>query len=197
MAFLVLLQGILQARGFNMPAKSKAQFRLMQAVEHNPKLAKKTGISKGVAEDFIAATPSAKKLPEYKAEGGGLYANVHAKQKRIAEGSGEKMRKVGSKGAPTASAFKESAKTAKMKEGGVSLSVGKGEKLPVERGAGLTAKGREKYNRETGSNLKAPQPQGGARKDSFCARMSGVVENAKGEAPRAKASLKRWKCPGW
>ena len=51
--------------------------------------------------------------------------------------------------------------------------------------------------KETGSNLKAPQPQGGARKDSFCARMSGVVEHSKGDAPRAKASLKRWKCPNW
>jgi hypothetical protein len=45
----------------------------------------------------------------------GLYANIHAKQKRIAEGSGEKMRKAGSKGAPTAKAFKQSAKTAKKK----------------------------------------------------------------------------------
>ena len=43
----------------------------------------------------------------------GLYANINAKQKRIADGSGEKMRKVGSKGAPTAKAFKQSAKTAK------------------------------------------------------------------------------------
>lgn len=45
----------------------------------------------------------------------GLYANIHAKRKRIAEGSGEKMRKPGSKGAPTAKAFKQSAKTAKKK----------------------------------------------------------------------------------
>ena len=127
----------------------------------------------------------------------GLYDNIHAKRKRIAAGSGEKMRRVGSKGAPTADAFKQSAKTAKMKDGGPSLAVGKGEKLPVSKGAGLTQKGREKYNRETGSNLKAPQPQGGARKDSFCARMSGVVEHSKGDAPRAKASLKRWNCPGW
>jgi hypothetical protein len=127
----------------------------------------------------------------------GLYANINAKRERIAEGSGEKMRRVGSKGAPTADAFKQSAKTARMKEGGVSLSVGRGEKLPVSKGAGLTQKGREKYNRETGSNLKAPQPQGGSRKDSFCARMSGVVEHSKGDAPRAKASLKRWDCPGW
>ena len=43
----------------------------------------------------------------------GLYANIWAKRKRIAEGSGEKMRRVGSKGAPTAKAFNESAKTAK------------------------------------------------------------------------------------
>lgn len=43
----------------------------------------------------------------------GLYANIWAKRKRIAAGSGEKMRKVGAKGAPTAKAFKQSAKTAK------------------------------------------------------------------------------------
>ncbi len=127
----------------------------------------------------------------------GLYANINAKRERIAKGSGEKMRKPGAAGAPTAEAFKQSAKTAKMKDGGPSLAVGRGEKLPESKGAGLTAKGRAKYNRETGSNLKAPQPQGGARKDSFCARMSGVVEHAKGDAPRAKASLKRWNCPGW
>ena len=43
----------------------------------------------------------------------GLYANIHAKRKRIKAGSGEKMRKPGSKGAPTAKAFKDAAKTAK------------------------------------------------------------------------------------
>ena len=49
------------------------------------------------------------------AEGGkvGLYANINAKRKRIAAGSGEKMRRVGSKGAPTSQAFINSAKTAK------------------------------------------------------------------------------------
>ena len=45
----------------------------------------------------------------------GLYSNIHAKRKRIAAGSGEKMRKPGSKGAPTASAFRQSAKTARKK----------------------------------------------------------------------------------
>jgi hypothetical protein len=43
----------------------------------------------------------------------GLYENIHAKRKRIAAGSGEKMRKPGSKGAPSAKAFKQAAKTAK------------------------------------------------------------------------------------
>jgi hypothetical protein len=46
----------------------------------------------------------------------GLYANIAAKRKRIAEGSGEKMRKVGSKGAPSAKDFKDAAKTAKKKK---------------------------------------------------------------------------------
>ena len=45
----------------------------------------------------------------------GLYANVNAKKKRIAAGSGEKMRKVGSKGAPTAKAWRDSKKTAKKR----------------------------------------------------------------------------------
>ena len=45
----------------------------------------------------------------------GLYANINAKRKRIAAGSGEKMRKPGTKGAPTAAAFKTAAKTAKKR----------------------------------------------------------------------------------
>ena len=46
----------------------------------------------------------------------GLYANIHAKRKRIAAGSGEKMRKPGSKGAPTKAQFKKAAKTAKKRK---------------------------------------------------------------------------------
>ena len=86
-----------------------------------------------------------------------------------------------------------------MAKKSVSLSVGRGEKLPTKQGAGLTAKGRAKYNRETGSNLKAPAPNpkteaDKGRKKSFCSRMKGVVAKAKGPATRAKASLKRWNC---
>jgi hypothetical protein len=86
-----------------------------------------------------------------------------------------------------------------MPKKSASLSVGRGEKLPVSRGAGLTAKGRAKYNRATGSDLKAPAPNPRTksekgRKASFCARMAGVVRKAKGPATRAKASLRRWNC---
>jgi hypothetical protein len=85
-----------------------------------------------------------------------------------------------------------------MSKDNPSLSVGRGEKLPVSQGAGLTAKGRAKYNRETGSNLKAlaPNPRtekDAARKKSFCARMAGVVRKSK-NSERAKASMRRWKC---
>ena len=83
-----------------------------------------------------------------------------------------------------------------MARGGKSpnLSVGRGEKLSVKEGGGLTAKGRAKYNRATGSNLKAPvtedNPTGkrAARKKSFCARSRGW----KGE--RGLAARRRWKC---
>ena len=89
------------------------------------------------------------------------------------------------------------------KKKGPSLSVGRGEKLPVSKGAGLTAKGRAKYNRETGSNLKPPAPnpktkKDKARRESFCARMMGMpgpMKDEKGRPTRKAASLKRWNCP--
>lgn len=79
-----------------------------------------------------------------------------------------------------------------MKKKGVSLSVGRGEKLPVSKGAGLTAKGRAAYNAKTGSNLKAPAPnpktkKDAARKKSFCARSQSW------DGERGKAARKRWK----
>ena len=76
--------------------------------------------SRGMGAIAPSKMPKAKKrrdntdFDQY-AEGGpaGLYANIHAKQKRIAAGSKEKMRRAGSKGAPTNQAFVNSAKTAK------------------------------------------------------------------------------------
>lgn len=167
-----------------MPSKSPAQHRLMEAAAHTK--GGYGGVPQKVGKEFAKAD---------KMKSGGLYANIHAKQERIAHGSKEKMRKVGAPGAPTKQAFIESAKTAK-KDGGPVLSIKKGEKLPASKGAGLTQKGRDKYNRATGSNLKAPQASG-SRHDSFCARMSGMpgpMADDKGEPTRKAASLKRWHC---
>jgi hypothetical protein len=82
-----------------------------------------------------------------------------------------------------------------LDEEGPSLSVGRGEKLPVSRGGGLTAKGRARYNRETGSNLQAPvtgdvKPGSKAanRRNAFCSRS----RSWKGE--RGLAARRRWKC---
>jgi hypothetical protein len=74
----------------------------------------------------------------------------------------------------------------------VSLKIGKHK----SRSGGLTKAGREKYNRETGSKLKAPQPEGGPRKKSFCARMGGVKGPMKknGKPTRKALALRKWKC---
>lgn len=65
---------------------------------------------------------------------------------------------------------------------------------------GLNAKGRASYNKETGGHLKAPQPEGGPRRDSFCARMKGLKKKLTSEKTdndpnsRVNKSLKAWKC---
>jgi hypothetical protein len=62
---------------------------------------------------------------------------------------------------------------------------------------GLNAKGRASYNKATGGNLKAPQPEGGPRKDSFCARMGGMpgpMKDEVGRPTRKALALKKWKC---
>ena len=87
-----------------------------------------------------------------------------------------------------------------MARKGVSLSIGRGEK---SKKGGLTAKGRAKYNRAIGSNLKAPvtekNPTGkrAARRKSFCARMKGVkgpMKDSKGRPTRKALALRRWRC---
>lgn len=63
---------------------------------------------------------------------------------------------------------------------------------------GLSAKGRAAYNRATGSNLKPPQPEGGSRKKSFCARSAGQMkmfpEAAKNPESRLRLARKKWAC---
>lgn len=72
---------------------------------------------------------------------------------------------------------------------GPNLSVGRGEKLPVSQGAGLTAKGRARYNKATGSKLQAPtKDKSDPRHKSFCARS----RSWKGE--RGLAARRRWGC---
>ena len=90
---------------------------------------------------------------------------------------------------------KKKKKKIKIAEEGPVLSVGRGEKLSVEMGGGLTAKGREKYNRATGSNLQAPvtgdvKPgsKDAKRRKNFCSRS----RSWKGE--RGLAARRRWKC---
>lgn len=62
---------------------------------------------------------------------------------------------------------------------------------------GLNEKGRKAYNREHGAHLKRPQPEGGPRKKSFCARMKGVsgpMKDSKGRPTRKALALRKWKC---
>jgi len=62
---------------------------------------------------------------------------------------------------------------------------------------GLSESGRKRINKLTGSNLKRPQPGGGPRKRSFCARMKGnkgPMKDSKGRPTRKALALRRWKC---
>lgn len=65
---------------------------------------------------------------------------------------------------------------------------------------GLNAKGRASYNKANGADLKAPQPEGGSRRDSFCARMKGMkkkltsAETARDPNSRINKSLRAWNC---
>jgi hypothetical protein len=77
---------------------------------------KKSSVNK-LGPDILNYINKTGSVPKMK-DGGGLYANIHAKRKRIKAGSGEKMRKPGSKGAPTKANFLRSAQTAKMSDGG-------------------------------------------------------------------------------
>ena len=102
-----------------------------------------------------------------------------------------KMKEMGMQTTPK----KKSKKKRVIGEEGPVLSVGRGEKLSVERGGGLTQKGRDKYNRATGSHLQAPvtgdvKPGSKAaqRRKNFCSRS----RSWKGE--RGLAARRRWKC---
>ena len=199
---------------------------------------------------FIAGG-AAMELDQDLLEKRGLWDNIHAKQERIKHGSGEHMRKPGSKGAPTKEALKKSqteeytgaekvsknsndpssrfAATSsltnvyKKDTPGYSSTIkraikehcgcdkekkmdedAKGYKNPT---GGLTQKGRDHYNRESGGNLKAPVTtppsklkagsKAAGRRKSFCARMGGVegpMKKPNGEPTRKALALRKWNC---
>jgi len=111
----------------------------------------------------------------------GLWDNIHAKRKR-----GEKPAKPGDKDYP---------KTLNVEGAAWTKKSGKNPE------GGLNEKGRKSYERENpGSNLKAPQPEGGSRKKSFCARMGGMkkkltsAKTANDPDSRINKALRKWKC---
>ncbi len=128
---------------------------------------------------------------------GGLWDNIHAKRRRIKAGSGEKMRKPGSKGAPTKQDFIDAQESAawQRKEG------------KSETG-GLNRKGIMSYRRENpGSKLSMAVTtppsklkkgsKAANRRKSFCARMSGVdgpMKKPNGEPTRKALALRKWNC---
>ena len=109
----------------------------------------------------------------------GLWDNIHAKRKR-----GEKPAKPGDEDYP---------ETLKVEGAAWTKKAGKNKE------GGLNEKGRKSYERENpGSDLKAPQPEGGPRKKSFCARMKGMRKRQKPSNntgdDRLSKSLRKWKC---
>ena len=108
----------------------------------------------------------------------GLWDNIHARRK-----AGKPKRKPGDKNYP---------KTLDIDEGAWQRKEGK------NPSGGLNEKGRKSYERENpGSDLKRPQPEGGPRKKSFCARMSGVkgpMKKPNGDPTRKALALRKWKC---
>jgi Domain of unknown function (DUF6321) len=185
----------------------------------------------------------------------GLWDNIHAKQKRIKNGSGEKMRKPGSKGAPTDAALKASQNEAAnpAQQAAIAIAMKKKklaeemfdlieefvEDLSLEHDihsdliwedfesiddeelyeaavdakgyksstGGLTQKGRDHYNSQSGGHLKAPVTKAPSelkagskaanRRKSFCARMGGMegpMKKPNGEPTRKALALRKWNC---
>lgn len=153
-----------------------------------------------------------KTFKQYIEEKRGLWSNIHAKRNRIKNGSGEKMRKPGSEGAPTNTDFKsaaESLSTDEQKNDQLFEYAidAKGHKSST---GGLTQKGVDAYNAKTGGNLKTAvttKPsklkagsKAANRRKSFCARMGGMkkrltsAKTANDPDSRINKSLRKWNC---
>jgi len=137
------------------------------------------------------------------AEGAGLWANIHKKRKE-----GRPMRKPGSKGAPTKQDFERSRSVnASTTPDGKKIDEkdSKGHFRPTEKGAGMTQKGVDAYNRKTGGNLKTavtgkvkPGSKAAGRRKSYCARSAGQMKQfpkaAANPNSRLRQARRRWKC---
>lgn len=133
---------------------------------------------------------------------GGLWDNIHAKRARIKRGSGEQMRKPGSKGAPTKQNFIDAQEQAIEETAAWTRKAGKNPE------GGLNRKGIASYRRENpGSKLSMavttkpskldPDSKAAKRRKSFCARMSGVdgpMKKPNGEPSRKALALRKWNC---
>ena len=98
--------------------------------------------------------------------------------------------------------YTDTTKTVYMSEGGKAKSPAWTRKAGQDPDGGLNAKGRASYNRANPDKpgLKRPQPEGGPRRDSFCARMKGMkakltsAETARDPNSRINKSLRAWNC---
>ena len=132
----------------------------------------------------------------------GLYQNIHNKRAR-----GEKMREKGAKGAPALDAFDKINNSVEEKKK-LTGQDAKGHKRPTEKGAGLTQKGVDAYNRKTGGNLQTavttepsklkPGSKAAKRRKSYCARSAGQMKMfpkaAKDPNSRLRQARRRWNC---
>lgn len=145
---------------------------------------------------------------EYLEEGKrGLWDNIHAKRERIKNGSGERMRKPGEKGAPTAADFKAASESIEHEDEDQLNEYAIDAKGHKSSTGGLTQKGVDAYNRKTGGNLKTAVTtppsklkkgsKAWNRRKSFCARMSGVdgpMKDENGKPTRKALALRKWNC---
>jgi len=132
----------------------------------------------------------------------GLWDNIHKKQQRIKNGSGERMRKPGSKGAPTKQNFIDAQEETLNETPAWTRKAGKNPE------GGLNRKGIASYRAANpGSKLSMavttkpskldPDSKAAKRRKSFCARMSGVdgpMKKPNGEPTRKALSLRKWNC---
>ena len=153
-----------------------------------------------------------KTFKQYIEEKRGLWSNIHAKRNRIKNGSGEKMRKPGSEGAPTNANFKSAAESlsANEQEDNQLFEYAIDAKGHKSSTGGLTQKGVDAYNAKTGGNLKTavttkpsklkPGSKAANRRKSFCARMGGMkkrltsAKTANDPDSRINKSLRKWNC---